>query len=65
MDHLNILPFLGIDDTLFPGVSSLCMVSPWMSGGNVRDYLDTLDPHEDRAQEVLRLVSPSMIYRNH
>ena len=65
MDHSNVLPFLGIDDALFPGTSSLCMVSPWMSGGNVRDYLDTFNQYEDRAQEVLRLVSPSTLHNNY
>jgi len=35
MDHPNVVPFLGMDTSLFP----LCMVSPWMSNGNITTYL--------------------------
>ncbi|PSR75349.1 hypothetical protein PHLCEN_2v9212 [Hermanssonia centrifuga] len=36
LKHSNVLPFLGIDDSLFPGAT--CMVSPWMRNGSLQEY---------------------------
>ncbi|KZO97461.1 kinase-like protein, partial [Calocera viscosa TUFC12733] len=44
LHHINIVPFLGIADyaKIRPGViPQLCLVSPWMAGGNIMDYLKT------------------------
>ncbi|KZO92516.1 kinase-like protein, partial [Calocera viscosa TUFC12733] len=44
LDHVNIVPFLGIADyaKICPGGSPrLCLVSPWISDGNIMDYLKT------------------------
>ncbi|KZO97453.1 kinase-like protein [Calocera viscosa TUFC12733] len=44
LDHPNIVPFLGIADyaNICPGGSPrLCLVSPWISGGNIIEYLKT------------------------
>ncbi|KAF9644383.1 kinase-like protein [Thelephora ganbajun] len=34
VSHPNVLPFLGISETLFP----FCIVSPWMSNGSIIEY---------------------------
>ncbi|KZO97465.1 kinase-like protein [Calocera viscosa TUFC12733] len=42
LDHPNIVPFLGIADyaRICPGgFPQLCLVSPWMSDGNIMDFL--------------------------
>ncbi|KZO97468.1 kinase-like protein, partial [Calocera viscosa TUFC12733] len=42
LDHPNIVPFLGIADyaKICPGgFQQLCLVSPWMSDGNIMEYL--------------------------
>jgi hypothetical protein len=38
LDHIHILPFLGIDATSFPPY--FCLVSPWMEHGTVLQYLE-------------------------
>ena len=35
MSHPNVVPFLGISETLFP----FCIISPWLSGGNILEYI--------------------------
>ncbi|KAG6909116.1 hypothetical protein DXG01_001990 [Tephrocybe rancida] len=44
--HPNVLPFYGIHH-LADHDKSLCLVSPWMPNGNIRDFLDG-KPHADR-----------------
>ncbi|KAF9645420.1 kinase-like protein [Thelephora ganbajun] len=34
ISHPNVLPFLGVSETLFP----LCFVSPWLPNGNIIEY---------------------------
>ncbi|KAE9396549.1 hypothetical protein BT96DRAFT_777902, partial [Gymnopus androsaceus JB14] len=36
LNHPNILPFLGINTELFS--PSFCIVSPWMSNGDIMSY---------------------------
>ncbi|KAE9388623.1 kinase-like protein [Gymnopus androsaceus JB14] len=36
LDHANVLPFLGINTELFS--PSFCIVSPWMSNGDIVSY---------------------------
>jgi len=38
LQHENILPFYGT--YLDPPTQRICLVSPWMENGNLRDYLD-------------------------
>jgi len=45
LSHPNILPLIGVSNTLFP----FCMVSPWMENGNVMEYLRS-NPGTDRVQ---------------
>jgi len=45
LDHPHILPFLGISNDAF--VPHLCLVSPWMSHGNIMDYIEA-HPEVDR-----------------
>lgn len=51
LKHPNILAFLGISKTAFPG--RLCMVAPWMDSGNILDYLAS-QPTVDRKALVWR-----------
>ena len=44
----NVLPFLGVSETLFP----FCIITPWLSNGNITEYVKR-KPEVDR----LRLVS--------
>ncbi|KAJ7596241.1 kinase-like domain-containing protein [Mycena floridula] len=39
LDHPNILPFFGVSEDIFP--PSLCLISPWISNGNLIDYIRT------------------------
>ena len=59
--HVNILPFIGVNTELFP--SSFCLISPWMSNGNVIDYLQQLKNVENRdiSQLALNAVSFSEV----
>ncbi|KAJ7162180.1 kinase-like domain-containing protein [Mycena filopes] len=58
MQHPNILPFLGISKTVFPG--RLCMVAPWMDAGSVMTYIKA-HPTADRKALLLQ-VSAGLIY---
>ncbi|KAK7462961.1 hypothetical protein VKT23_007542 [Stygiomarasmius scandens] len=43
LDHPNVLPFLGVNTNLFePG---FCLVSPWMSNGDIMSFLKTHPDH--------------------
>jgi hypothetical protein len=54
LKHSNILPFIGLNSTLFPGNTLPCFLSMWMENGTLKDYVQTsyYDPHRD----VMRLV---------
>lgn len=43
--HKNILPFLGVDNSVFR--DGFCMVLPWMQLGNIRSLIDDLRERED------------------
>ncbi|KAF9258244.1 kinase-like protein [Marasmius fiardii PR-910] len=58
LNHANLLPFLGVNTTLFP--RRLCLVSPWMVNGQVTKYLET-HPGHDRLR-VLSEVSAGISY---
>jgi hypothetical protein len=50
----NIVPFLGIDSTTFPGPARAMMVSPWMPLGSVLGYIASISV--DYAVVVVDLV---------
>jgi hypothetical protein len=52
--HDHVLPFLGLDDTLFPGNKFSCMISPWMKRGMLLEYVKTRDYCPER--DLLRMV---------
>ncbi|KAG7100175.1 hypothetical protein E1B28_001954 [Marasmius oreades] len=49
LSHPNLLPFLGVNTTLFPG--RLCLVSPWMTNGEITRFLE-LNPGHDKLRAV-------------
>lgn len=48
VSHSNVLPFLGVSETLFP----FCIISPWLPNGNILKYAE-----EHREVNRLQLVS--------
>jgi len=48
VSHPNVLPFLGVSETLFP----FCIISPWLPNGNILKYTQ-----EHRGANRLQLVS--------
>ncbi|KAJ6557647.1 kinase-like domain-containing protein [Mycena capillaripes] len=58
LQHPNILPFLGISKTVFPG--RLCMVAPWMAAGSILGCLVS-QPMSDRKALLLQVAS-GLIY---
>ncbi|KAJ7598719.1 kinase-like domain-containing protein [Mycena floridula] len=68
LNHPNVLPFLGVNVELF--APSFCLVSPWMSNGNLMQFLDR-HPDFDRrsaitdiaaAMQYLHEYSPSIVH---
>ncbi|EJU01860.1 kinase-like protein [Dacryopinax primogenitus] len=49
LDHPNVLPFLGL--SIQPGWRIPCLVSPWLTHGNVMKYLELHDD-ADRAELI-------------
>jgi hypothetical protein len=41
LKHRFILPFIGIDKETFASAGFLCLVSPWMQRGTLRDYVSS------------------------
>lgn len=35
VSHPNVVPFLGISESLFP----FCIISPWLPNGNILEYV--------------------------
>ncbi|KAG8898713.1 hypothetical protein FRB99_007198 [Tulasnella sp. 403] len=56
LDHSNVLQFLGT--ALFEG--NLCLISPWMNNGSLRDYLPK-HPDADRPQFLLETAN-ALVY---
>ncbi|KAH8832261.1 kinase-like domain-containing protein [Flagelloscypha sp. PMI_526] len=54
LQHPNVLPFLGVTETLFPGKFSL--VSPFMKNGNVASFLEANSSH-DRLTVVMDIAN--------
>ncbi|KAJ7585003.1 kinase-like domain-containing protein [Mycena floridula] len=54
LDHPNVLPFLGVNVELF--APSFCLVSPWMSNGNLRQFLHR-NPNFDRRNAITDIAA--------
>ncbi|KAJ7584964.1 kinase-like domain-containing protein [Mycena floridula] len=54
LDHPNVLPFLGVNVDLF--APSFCLVSPWMSNGNLIQFLHQ-HPDFDRRNAIIDIAS--------
>jgi hypothetical protein len=54
LDHPHILPFLGVDAETFASRNALCLVSPWMERGTLKQYIASalFDPAVDRDRLV-------------
>ncbi|KAJ7831481.1 kinase-like domain-containing protein [Mycena leptocephala] len=59
--HPNIVPFLGVDGTIFPGLT-MAMVSPWMQQGNVLNYMTEHSPSSEYAITLLNDVIQGLMY---
>ncbi|KAJ7586154.1 kinase-like domain-containing protein [Mycena floridula] len=68
LNHPNVLPFLGVNVDLF--APSFCLISPWMSNGNLMQFLQR-NPDFDRrnaitdiaaAMEYLHGYSPPIVH---
>ncbi|KAF9258242.1 kinase-like protein [Marasmius fiardii PR-910] len=55
--HPNILPFYGVNATLFPG--KLCLVSPWMVNGDLVKFLKS-NPSHDKLKATIDIASGIM-----
>ncbi|KAF8549770.1 kinase-like protein [Imleria badia] len=54
--HKNCLPFYGVTNFVYDGVSRTCMVSPWMTNGNLHVYLSR-NPDVPRLPLLLDIAS--------
>ncbi|KAH8832250.1 kinase-like domain-containing protein [Flagelloscypha sp. PMI_526] len=54
LQHPNVLPFLGVTETLFP--RKFCLVSPFMKNGNVMSFLEG-NPSHGRLSFVLDIAT--------
>ncbi|KAF9260220.1 kinase-like protein [Marasmius fiardii PR-910] len=54
----NLLPFLGVNTTLFPG--KLALVSPWMVNGEITKFLE-VNPRHDRLT-VISEIAAGILY---
>jgi hypothetical protein len=54
LSHPYILPFLGVDAETFASRNALCLVSPWMERGTLKQYItsDSYNPPVDRHRLV-------------
>ncbi|KAJ7036274.1 kinase-like domain-containing protein [Mycena alexandri] len=52
LSHPNLLPFFG----LYYQDERLCLVSPWMSSGNIREFLNSAPPYTDRVSLMLDIA---------
>jgi serine/threonine protein kinase len=55
LDHSHILPFLGVDAETFGSGNSLCLISPWMEQGTLKQYI--ISPLYSASRDRDRLVS--------
>ncbi|KAJ7583592.1 kinase-like domain-containing protein [Mycena floridula] len=62
LDHPNVLPFLGVSLEVF--APSFCLVSPWMSNGNLREYVQ-LHPDFNRLNAIRDIASGMQYLHGH
>ncbi|PBK66460.1 kinase-like protein [Armillaria solidipes] len=62
LHHPNILPFLGVNEDLF--APSYCLISPWMSNGNIMSYLKA-HPDHDRLTSLVQVAEGMQYLHNH
>ncbi|KAJ7572124.1 kinase-like domain-containing protein [Mycena floridula] len=62
LDHPNVLPLLGVTIELF--APSFCLVSPWMSNGNVMQYLER-NPELSRINAVQDIAAAIQYLHEH
>ncbi|KAF7369909.1 Serine/threonine-protein kinase STY8 [Mycena sanguinolenta] len=61
LKHENIVPFLGVDSSTFPG-KTLAMVSQWMAHGSVLSYMLNNSPCSDYAIDFINDVIMGISY---
>ncbi|KAF9259350.1 kinase-like protein, partial [Marasmius fiardii PR-910] len=57
LNHSNLLPFLGVNTTLFPG--KLALVAPWMANGEITKFLKA-NPTHDRLRVISEIAAGIM-----
>ncbi|KAJ7575155.1 kinase-like domain-containing protein, partial [Mycena floridula] len=62
LHHPNVLPFLGASEDLFP--PSFCLISPWMTNGNLIDYLKD-HPEHDRFEAITQICDAMRYLHEH
>ncbi|KAF9259352.1 kinase-like protein [Marasmius fiardii PR-910] len=58
LHHPNLLPFLGVNTTLFPG--KLALVAPWMANGQITKFLE-VKPSHDKLR-VISEIAAGIVY---
>jgi serine/threonine protein kinase len=53
LSHPHILPFLGTDTETFATRNALCLVSPWMQNGTLKQYITSPSYNVDNDQSRL------------
>lgn len=54
LSHPNVVPLLGVNTELF--TPAFCLVSPWMSNGDLITYLEE-NPEHDRSRSIYEVAS--------
>ncbi|KAF9258246.1 kinase-like protein [Marasmius fiardii PR-910] len=62
LSHPNLLPFLGVNTTLFP--RRPCLVSPWMANGQITKFLE-LNPGHDRLKVISDIAAGTSYLHSH
>ncbi|KAF9257037.1 hypothetical protein L218DRAFT_880431 [Marasmius fiardii PR-910] len=57
LSHANLLPFLGVNITLFPG--KLALVAPWMANGEIIKFLK-VNPTHNRLRVISEIAAGIM-----
>ncbi|KAF9259366.1 kinase-like protein, partial [Marasmius fiardii PR-910] len=60
--HPNLLPFLGVTTTAFPG--KLCLLSPWMVNGQIIKFLE-LNPHHNKLRVITEIAAGIVYLHSH
>ncbi|KAF5385606.1 hypothetical protein D9757_006780 [Collybiopsis confluens] len=60
LKHPNILPFLGVDKTLFP--PSFSIVSPWMDNGDLISYFRKSSLHPSAKLDYIVQIAEGLVY---